>query len=50
MAPRLGLRLNEARILLGPLRGKYFAPYLKMDVGGGEKTLKYINPMKNMML
>jgi hypothetical protein len=30
--------------------GKYLARYLKLDFGGGAKTLKYINSMMNMML
>jgi hypothetical protein len=54
MAPRLGLWVNKARIFLGPLRGKlygkYLAWYLKMIVGGGAKTLKYVRSMTIMMM
>jgi hypothetical protein len=51
---RFGLWVNKASIFLGPSRGKfweeYLAQYLKMDVGGGVKTLKYITSMMNMKL
>jgi hypothetical protein len=44
---------NKAKFFLGLLRGKfygkYLARYLKMDVGGGAETLKYISSMMNMM-
>jgi hypothetical protein len=54
MALRLELWVNAARIFLGPLKGKfygkYLAWYLKVDVGGGAKTRKYVSCMMNMML
>ena len=53
MAPRIVLWLNKSRIFLDPLRGKlcgkYLARYLKMDVGGSAKTLKYVRFMMNIM-
>jgi hypothetical protein len=53
MTPRLGLWVNKVSIILGPLRGKfygkYLARYLKIDVGGGAKTLKSVSCLMNMM-
>jgi hypothetical protein len=44
---------KQGENLLNSLRGKfyrkYLAQYLKMDVGGGAKTLKYISSKMNMM-
>jgi len=35
---------------IGKLYGKYLARYVKMDVGGGTKFLKYICLMMNKVL
>lgn len=48
------LRLSHQFFFLHHLRGKcygkFLARYLKMDVGGGAETLKYIKCITNMML
>jgi hypothetical protein len=53
MALTLGTWVNKVRILFlltGKTDRKYLVLYLKMDSGGGAKTLKYISCMENMML
>jgi hypothetical protein len=35
---------------IGKFYGKYLAQYMKMDVGGGAKFLKYKRLMMNMVL
>ena len=41
---------NLLRYFDGKVLRKIFDLYLKMDVGGGTKTLKYVSFMMNMML
>ena len=53
MGPRFGLWINMVRIFLDPLRGKFCRQhlvwYLKMDVGGDARTLKYVRCVMNKL-
>ena len=42
MVPRLGIWVNRVNIFWDAFKGKFYGKWMRMDVGAGAPTLKYI--------